>query len=138
LSIGDYEKAGGYSALRKALQMSPDDVTREVKASGLRGRGGAGFPTGQKWTFVPKDSPSPRYVISNSDEMEPGAYKDRVLMEGNPHQLIEGLAIAAHAVSAEKAYIFLRWEYGKSKNRLRTAVSEAYARGYLGQNSMKS
>lgn len=140
LGIGAYEKAGGYSALRKALRMSPADIISAVKASGLRGRGGAGFPTGQKWTFVPvsnpggDNAPSPRYVISNSDEMEPGAFKDRILMEHNPHQLIEGLAIAARAVGARSAYIFLRWAYGESEARLRAAISEAYGRGYLGRD----
>lgn len=141
LSIDNYERSGGYAALRKALRMNPADIIHDVQASGLRGRGGAGFPTGQKWTFVPgqgKETPSPRYVISNSDEMEPGAFKDRVLMEGNPHQLIEGLAIAAIAVGAANAYIFLRWEYGESKNRLRAAVKESYSRGYLGKNIMGS
>lgn len=147
LGIGEYEKAKGYSALKKALQTAPADITNEVKASGLRGRGGAGFPTGQKWTFVPMNNrggspgdepPSPKYVISNSDEMEPGAFKDRILMERNPHQLIEGLAIAAHAVGARIGYIFLRREYGEPKDRLSKAISEAYGRGYLGGNIMGS
>lgn len=143
LGIDDYEKAGGYSALKKALQTATADITNEVKASGLRGRGGAGFPTGQKWTFVPMDgpggkAPSPRYIISNSDEMEPGAFKDRLLMENNPHQIIEGLAIAARAVGAEKGYIFLRREYGEAKDRLGAAVAEAYGRNYLGNNIMGS
>ncbi len=141
LSIREYEAAGGYQALRKALAgMSPQQVQDEVKASNLRGRGGAGFPTGQKWSFVPmgKDVPRPKYVISNSDEMEPGAFKDRVLMEGNPHQLVEGLTLAAYAVEAQVAYIFLRWEYGRSTARLERAIREAYGRGYLGKNILGS
>ena len=112
----------------------------EVKASNLRGRGGAGFPTGQKWSFVPwaRMRPRPKYVISNSDEMEPGAFKDRVLMEGNPHQLVEGLILAAYAVKAQTAYIFLRWEYGRSAARLERPSREAYEREYLGKNILGS
>jgi NADH-quinone oxidoreductase subunit F len=137
LGIDEYESVGGYQALRRALEsMSPQAVQDEIKASNLRGRGGAGFPTGQKWSFVPMgdNAPRPKYVISNSDEMEPGAFKDRVLMEGSPHQLIEGLIIAAYAVQAEMSYIFLRWEYGESAARLHRAIGEAYERGYLGKN----
>jgi NADH-quinone oxidoreductase subunit F len=140
LSIREYERCGGYEALRKALkQMSPNEVLDVVKASNLRGRGGAGFPTGQKWGAVPaEEDVYPRYFISNSDEMEPGAFKDRLLMEGNPHQLIEGIIIGSYATGADRAYIFLRWEYGKSAGRLKKAVAEAYEAGYLGENIIRS
>ena len=141
LSISEYELSGGYEGLRKALsQMTPEGVREVVKASNLRGRGGAGFPTGQKWDVVPADDEGthPRYFISNSDEMEPGAFKDRRLMEGNPHQLIEGMIIGGYATSADCGYIFLRWEYGESANRLRKAVAEAYRAGYLGRNILGS
>ncbi|HUH67311.1 MAG TPA: NADH-quinone oxidoreductase subunit NuoF [Syntrophales bacterium] len=137
LSIDEYEHVGGYQALRKALRnMTSNSVQEEVKAANLRGRGGAGFPTGAKWSFVPVgvDAPSRKYIISNSDEMEPGSFKDRLLMEGNPHQLVEGLIIGGYAIEADCAYIFLRWEYLKSARRLSRAIDEAYARGYLGTN----
>jgi len=140
LSISEYESCGGYGALRKALiEMTQADVLGEVRASNLRGRGGAGFPTGQKWSLAPaKDDTGPRYFISNSDEMEPGAFKDRLLMEGNPHQLIEGMVIGGYATASDRAYVFLRWEYGESARRLKKAVAEAYERGYLGTNIMGS
>ena len=141
LDIREYEKGGGYEALRKAvLTMAPHDLLEEVKASNLRGRGGAGFPTGQKWSVVPPDAETsrPSYFISNSDEMEPGAFKDKLLMEGNPHQLIEGMIIGSYATGADRAYVFLRWEYGESAKRLRKAISEAYEQGYLGKNILKS
>ena len=140
LSIKEYERCGGYEALRKALkQMSPNEVLDVVTASNLRGRGGAGFPTGQKWSVVPTEEDAhPRYFISNSDEMEPGAFKDRLLMEGNPHQLIEGIIIGSYATGTDRAYIFLRWEYGESAKRLRKAVAEAYEAGYLGENIIGS
>ncbi len=141
LSIAEYEGTGGYGALRKALkQMSPDDVLEEVKKANLRGRGGAGFPTGLKWSAVPgeEDERHPRYFISNSDEMEPGAFKDRLLMEGNPHQLIEGIILGSYAVRADISYIFLRWEYGESARRLKKAVAEAYGQGYLGERILGS
>ena len=137
LTIDEYEYAGGYRALRKALRdMSPMQVQEEVKAAKLRGRGGAGFLTGAKWSFVPMgaDAPHPKYFISNSDEMEPGAFKDRLLIEGNPQQLIEGLIIGAYATQSDIAYIFLRWEYLQSARRLDHAIKEAYGRGYLGRN----
>jgi len=108
LNLKAYELAGGYRAIRKALgSMAPQDVTALVKASHLRGRGGAGFPTGQKWSFVPMDEdvPRPKYLIVNADEMEPATFKDRLLLEGNPHQLIEGIILAAFAVQADIAYI---------------------------------
>ena len=137
LSCTEYERVGGYQALKKALrEMSPGRIQEEVKNAGLRGRGGAGFPTGVKWGLVPMGdgAPHPKYVISNSDEMEPGAFKDRLLMQGNPHQIIEGLILCAFAVQADIAYIFLRWEYLQSARCLARAVEEAYGRGYLGKN----
>jgi len=137
LTIDEYERTGGYQALQKALRdMAPDEVQEQVKAANLRGRGGAGFSTGAKWSFVPMgaDAPRPKYIISNSDEMEPGTFKDRLLMEGNPHQLIEGLVIGAYAVQADFAYIFLRWEYLQSARRLAAAIEEAYGKKYLGKN----
>lgn len=141
LSIEEYERAGGYQAARRAIkELSPRDVQQMVVASNLRGRGGGGFPTGSKWSFVPMGdhAPHPKYVISNSDEMEPGAFKDRLLMELNPHQLIEGMIISAYAVEADVGYIFLRWAYGRSDTRLRQALAEAYGRGYLGRGIFNS
>ena len=141
LDLGGYERAGGYQALRKALRdMTPQKVQEEVKNSGLRGRGGAGFSTGLKWSFTPMgaDAPRPKYVIANADEMEPGTFKDRYLMEGNPHQLIEGLILTAYANQADIAYIFIRGEYKLSEERLARAVAEAYAAGYLGKNILGS
>ena len=118
LDLPGYERAGGYQALRKAVgNMTPQQVQEEVKNSGLRGRGGAGFPTGVKWSFTPMgpDAPRPKYVIANADEMEPGTFKDRFLMEGNPHQLIEGLILAGYANQSDVAYIFIRGEYKLSR-----------------------
>ncbi len=137
LSLAEYEKAGGYQAMRRALTaMEPGQVTALVNAANLRGRGGAGFPTARKWSFVPmgKDAPRPRYLTVNADEMEPAAFKDRVLLEGDPHQLIEGIIIAAFAIQAEIAYIFIRQCYTTAFRRLNTAIAEAYAKGYLGRN----
>ncbi|MEJ2655969.1 MAG: NADH-quinone oxidoreductase subunit NuoF [Desulfobacterales bacterium] len=141
LTLQEYEKAGGYQGLRKALtQLAPDKVTSLVQESNLRGRGGAGFPTGRKWSFVPMgdDAPRPKYLVVNADEMEPATFKDRLLMEGDPHQLIEGMIIAAYAVQAEIAYIFLRRAYVTSGRRLKKAINEAYEKGYLGQNILGS
>jgi len=140
LDLKAYEQVGGYQAVRKALRMAPQEVTELVKVSNLRGRGGAGFPTGQKWSFVPMgdDAPRPKYLIANADEMEPGTFKDRLLLEGDPHQLLEGMLISAYAIQAEVAYIFLRWEYKLAAERLTKAIAEAYAAGYLGQNILGS
>jgi NADH-quinone oxidoreductase subunit F len=141
LGIAEYERNGGYEALRKALRgMTPLQVQEEVKASNLRGRGGAGFPTGKKWSFFPAgdDAPRPKYIICNSDEMEPGTFKDRLLMEGNPHQLIEGLILGGYAVQADRGYVFLRWTYHRSAERVARAIEEAYRGGYLGQNILGS
>jgi NADH-quinone oxidoreductase subunit F len=137
LSLQEYERAGGYQAVRKALQhMTPAEVTEAVKTSNLRGRGGAGFPTGAKWSFVPMadDAPRPKYLIANADEMEPGTFKDRLLLEGDPHQLLEGMIVSAYAIQAEVAYIFLRWAYKRAAHLLTRAIAEAYNAGYLGRN----
>jgi NADH-quinone oxidoreductase subunit F len=124
---------GAYEAARRAVtSMSPDDVTELVKASGLRGRGGAGFPTGMKWSFVPKDV-FPKYVVVNHDEGEPGTFKDRELAEGDPHQLIEGITIAAWANQANKAFIYCRGEFALGSRRLDQAINAAYDRGFLGK-----
>jgi len=129
-----YQRDGGYEALKKALDMSPADVTNLVKDSGLRGRGGAGFPTGLKWTFLPKDHPGPIYLCINADESEPGTFNNRILMEQDPHQLIEGIAIACHAIRSKSAYLYLRYEYGRSYRVLDAAIKECYAAGILGKN----
>ncbi len=136
-----YEQAGGYQGLRKVLSgMAPKQVTELVKDSNLRGRGGAGFPTGLKWSFVPlgKDAPHPTYLVCNADEMEPGTFKDRLLLERDPHQLIEGMIIAGFAIEADVAYIFLRGEYVLAAERVGRAIAEAYQGGYLGKNILGS
>jgi NADH-quinone oxidoreductase subunit F len=141
LDLEKYLKAGGYSSLRKALkEMAPADITALVKASNLLGRGGAGFPTGVKWSLVPMDGDKsqPKYLVCNADEMEPGTFKDRYLLEGNPHQLIEGMIISAYAIQAEKSYIFLRWAYKTAEAILRSAIKEACKAGYLGKNILGS
>ena len=139
--LESYEKAGGYQAIRKALSgMEPKAVIEEVKASNLRGRGGAGFQTGVKWSFVPRgaNAPNPTYLVINADEMEPGTFKDRLLMERDPHQLIEGAMVAGFAIEADVAFIFLRGEYSLAAERLRRAIAEASARNYLGKNILGS
>jgi NADH-quinone oxidoreductase subunit F len=140
LSLKEYEKAGGYRALRTALAMTPQDVQNIVKASNLRGRGGAGFPTGAKWSFVPMGPGArrPKYFVVNADEMEPGTFKDRLLLEGGPHQLIEGVIASAYAIEAEQAFIFIRWAYKLAVKRLERAIAEAYANNYLGKNILGS
>jgi NADH-quinone oxidoreductase subunit F len=132
-SLPGYEKTGGYSQLRKALAMRPEDITAEVKASNLRGRGGAGFATGVKWGFVPKDAKAV-HLVCNADESEPGTCKDRELMYWDPHLLIEGMVISAHALRAVHNYIYIRGEMMREYAVLQKAVGEAYARGYLGKN----
>jgi NADH-quinone oxidoreductase subunit F len=130
---------GAYQALDKALkQFTPEQLIDEVKKSNLRGRGGAGFSAGMKWSFVPKDSPKPRYVICNADESEPGSCKDRPLMEMDPHQLIEGIVIAGRAIGAHRGFIYIRGEYRYVLDIVETAIEEAYARGYLGKNILGS
>ncbi len=141
LDLEGYEKAGGYAAVRKALaEMAPTEVTDLVKAADLKGRGGAGFSAGLKWSFVPMgdDAPRPKYLVCNADEMEPGTFKDRVLMEGDPHQLIEAMILVAYAIQAEVGFIFLRWAYKLSERMLRAAMAEARAKGYLGENILGS
>jgi NADH-quinone oxidoreductase subunit F len=136
VSIDDYEKAGGYQAAKKALGgMTPAAVTQFVKDANLRGRGGAGFPTGVKWSLVPMgpEAARPKYLVVNADEMEPGTFKDRLLLEGDPHLLIEGVILAAYAIEASISYIFLRGEYTDAERILRRALAEARAKGYLGK-----
>jgi NADH-quinone oxidoreductase subunit F len=141
LPLAAYERGGGYQAVRRALtSMSPDEVRDEVTESRLRGRGGAGFPTGKKWSFVPtgEEAPRPKYLVVNADEMEPGTFKDRLLMEGDPHQLLEGMILSAYAIGAEVAYLFLRAEYLTSAERLRRAIAEAEGAGWLGRDILGS
>ncbi|MCL4454550.1 MAG: NADH-quinone oxidoreductase subunit NuoF [Deinococcus sp.] len=133
-TLDAYLASGGYQAIKKALQMAPDAVIDEVKKSGLRGRGGAGFPTGLKWSFMPKNTGRQHYIVCNADESEPGSFKDRYLMEDDPHQLIEGMAIAGYAIAATKGYIYIRGEYRRAYDRLMAAIKEAYEKGYLGKN----
>ena len=133
-SIEVYKKNGGYANLKKYLEMAPDFIVDEVKKSGLRGRGGAGFPTGLKWTFLPKDSPKPRYLCVNADESEPGTYKDRVIIEKDPHLLIESSIISAHAIKSKIAFIYIRGEFHEGARTLNKAIAEAYAAGYAGKN----
>jgi NADH-quinone oxidoreductase subunit F len=137
-SLESYRADGGYQALQKALRLSPAEVTTLVKDSGLRGRGGAGFPTGLKWTFLPKDHPGPIYLAVNGDESEPGTFNNRILMEQDPHQLLEGIAIASYAIRAQTAYLYLRYEYGKSYRVLQQAIRECYDAGLLGKNILGS
>src|SRR5260370_6194302 len=134
-----YLQHDGYKALEKALkEMTPESIIDEVKKSNLRGRGGAGFPTGMKWSFVPKDSPKPKYVICNADESEPGTCKDRTLMEMDPHQMIEGITIAGRAIGAKNGFIYIRGEYRYVLDIVQAALDEAYSRNYLGKNILGS
>ena len=135
--IGQYRAAGGYGSVEKMLKtMAPGDVLDLVKNSGLKGRGGAGFPTGLKWSFVPMgdNAPKVKYLVVNADEMEPGTFKDRLLMEGDPHLLLEGMMIAAYTIQANTAYIFLRGEYLRAEKLLQNAIAEAHSKGLLGKN----
>lgn len=133
--IDTYEKNGGYTAIRKAIgHIAPNDLTEMVKQSGLRGRGGAGFVTGVKWGFIPKDSPIPKYLVCNADESEPGTFKDRLLIENDPHQIIEGIILASYAIGAKQAFIYCRGEFFAGIKKLRVAVEEAKSRGYLGSS----
>jgi len=137
--IDVYLQHDGYKALEKALrEMTPESIIEEVKKSSLRGRGGAGFPTGMKWSFVPKDSPKPKYVICNADESEPGTCKDRPLMEMDPHQMIEGITIAGRAIGAHMGFIYIRGEYRYVLDIVQGALDEAYSRNYLGKNILGS
>ena len=131
--IDVYVANGGYSAAKKAFGQSPDDIIDQVKKSGLRGRGGAAFSAGLKWSFMPKTSAKPKYLCINGDESEPGSFKDRQIFEFNPHQLIEGILIAAYAIGAKSAYIYIRGEYHKWIKLLAIALEDAYAQGYVGE-----
>jgi len=135
--LDGYKANGGYAMLAKALKMQPQQIIDEVKASGLRGRGGAGFPTGTKWGFLPKNN-EPRYLLCNADEGEPGTFKDRLMMERAPHQLIEGMIISSFAIGSKKSYIYIRGEYDYPYQCLVEAVQEAYKAGYLGKNILGS
>jgi len=133
-----YRDTGGYKPLEKALKMAPADIIEEVKKSALRGRGGAGFPTGMKWSFVPKDSPKPKYVVCNADESEPGSFKDRYLMQYDPHSMIEGMIIAAYALGSNTGYIYTRGEYKYLIDIMDVALAEARESGLLGKNILGS
>jgi NADH-quinone oxidoreductase subunit F len=136
--IDVYEANGGYAMLRKALGMKPEEVTDEVKKSNLRGRGGACFPTGLKWTFMPKNSDKPKYLCINGDESEPGTFKDRQIFEDNPHLMIEGGLIAAYAMGVKTIYLYIRGEYNKWIKMVQKALDDAYAKGYIGGNILGS
>lgn len=138
LTLKEYEAVGGYQALRRIVKMTPGEVQALVKDSNLRGRGGAGFSTGLKWSFVPLDAPKPKYLIANADEMEPGTFKDRILLECTPHQLIEGMIVAAYAIQANISYVYLRWAYKVAAQAILVAIDEANAAGYLGKNILSS
>jgi NADH-quinone oxidoreductase subunit F len=133
-----YFACGGYRALKKALAMTPAAIIEEVKLSGLRGRGGAGFPAGLKWSFIPKDAPGPRYLVCNADEGEPGTFKDRELILKNPHALLEGMAIAAYAIGAASGYIYIRGEFAAETEVLERAIAAARAKGFVGRNILGS
>ncbi|HVE57700.1 MAG TPA: NADH-quinone oxidoreductase subunit NuoF [Pyrinomonadaceae bacterium] len=133
-----YQEHGGYKSLKKAMDMSADDIINEVKASALRGRGGAGFPTGMKWSFVPRQSPKPKYIVCNADESEPGTFKDRYLLERDPHALIEGMLIAAFALGSETCYIYYRGEYNYLIDIMDKAIEEARAANLVGKNILGS
>ncbi len=134
VKIGDYIKRRGYEGAKKALSIKPEDVIEEVKKSNLRGRGGAGFPTGLKWSFVPRETDKPKYLCVNADEGEPGTFKDRYIIENAPHLIIEGAVIASWAVGIHRAYVYIRGEYLKFALILEKAIEEAYQRGFLGKN----
>lgn len=133
-TIAGYESRGGYKVIQKVLGMQPAGVTEEIKKSGLRGRGGAGFSAGTKWGFIPKGNTKPVYLVNNADESEPGTFKDRLLMENDPHQVIEGMLIAAWAVQCNWSCIYIRGEYSYPYDRLNQAIKDCYKKGYLGDN----
>ena len=137
-SLNNYLKNGGYAGIKAALKLKPDSIIQIMKDSGLRGRGGAGFSTGLKWSFIPKDPALPKYLTCNADESEPGTFKDRVIIEKDPHLLLEGIMIACYAINAAVGYIYIRGEYEFGAKRLEKAIAEAYAKGYLGQNIFDS
>jgi NADH-quinone oxidoreductase subunit F len=136
LTLEDYRRNGGYQAIKKAGEMAPKDIAALVKDAGLRGRGGAGFATGLKWTFMPPPDGGPRYLAVNADESEPGTFKDRQIMERNPHQFLEGVMISARAIEATAAFIYIRGEYVKAYGLVRNAIAESYAAGILGDNAL--
>ena len=138
-TLATYQSRGGYAPWRKVVEnMKPEQLIEEVKASGLRGRGGAGFPTGMKWSFVPKDSPKAKYLVCNADESEPGTFKDRLLIEQDPHAIVEGTLIAAFAIQSHTAFIYIRGEMVFGATRLEEAVAEAYQAGFIGKNIFAS
>lgn len=139
VTFGEYRSEGGFAALEKALrEMTPEQVQQAVIDSGLRGRGGAGFPTGKKWSFVPRDLPGPRWLICNCDEMEPGTYKDRFLLEANPYLLVEGMILACYALGVRHAFIFIRRGYETAAANVQRAIAEAKGAGLLGENILAS
>jgi len=136
--LAAYESRGGYAGMRRGLSMAPEAVIDEVDKSGLRGRGGAGFPTGRKWKFIPRDPAVTKYLVVNADEGEPGTYKDRTLMEGDPHRLIEGIIIGSFAIGARQAFIYLRREFADARAALTKAIAQAIAAHYLGRNILRT
>src|SRR6476469_9095785 len=134
VNYDEYVRTGGYASLRKALEMKPDEIIKTVTDSGLRGRGGAGFSAGQKWSFIPKEKKGPHYLAVNADESEPGTFKDRYLMDYDPHGLLEGVAIASLATQCDIAYVFIRGEYHRQAKVLELAIKEAYEHGIFGKN----
>src|SRR5437868_10082523 len=137
-NLDRYLELDGYKAVQKALALGADGIINEMKASNLRGRGGAGFNTGLKWSFVPKQSPKPKYVLCNGDESEPGTCKDRLIFEHDPHAVIEGVVIAGLAVGSHTGYIYIRGEYRYLSEIMQKALKDAYARGFLGKNILGS
>jgi len=137
-TLDSYIERGGYEALKKSLAITPEEITELVKKSGLRGRGGAGFPTGMKWSFIPKDVDKPVYLCCNADESEPGSFKDREILEKDPHQMLEGIAIACYAINSHKSYIYIRGEMPYGAKIIQGAIDEAYEKGYLGKNIFNS
>ncbi|HHL40402.1 MAG TPA: NADH oxidoreductase (quinone) subunit F [Deltaproteobacteria bacterium] len=136
--LENYRRGGGYEALRKALEIRPETIIQMVKDSGLRGRGGAGFSTGLKWSFIPKDPTIPKYLCCNADEGEPGTFKDRGIIDNDPHLLLEGMIISSYAIGASNAYIYIRGEFAFGARRLEEAIKEAYEAGFLGENILGS
>lgn len=137
-TIQSYVYSNGYKALERTLKIDPGEVIDIIKNSGLRGRGGAGFPTGIKWSFIPRDTKKPVYLCCNADESEPGSFKDREIMEQDPHQMLEGIAIACYAINSHKAYIYIRGEMPKAARLIAEAINESYQKGYLGKNILNS
>jgi len=137
-TIESYKSRDGYTALGKALKMDPDYIIDEIKKAGLRGRGGAGFPTGVKWSFIQRDSKKPIYLCCNADESEPGSFKDREILEQDPHQMLEGIMIACYTINSHKAYVYIRGEMPYGASIIEGAIKEAYDNGYLGENILNS